>query len=272
MNLNNDFNEPLVEEFLTVMADNFFGKRRELEHLTEVFYSYVEMLRKREKEVRDKAGFLNYLLLDAKLSPDFYRSIHRSIHLEVPEMPSEIKIPDEILTLKTCSAFTVKGEFVKFVLHAYDLLQKASDEYNNGKHDSELADEGEEAEKGDVYYKLLVNMCNVINEKVKKVNTDMSASSVLQFVKKFDSASEQAENITGTMFSKYDCNLDEKFAYCPIDFDSLRLKVFPELPRKIRVESEITAFCRSVYSDNKEDIKKRISALKAKIDIIETSI
>jgi len=268
MNPNNDFNEPLVEEFLTEMADNFFGTRRKLEHLTEVFFSYIEMLRKREKEVEDKAGFLNYLLLDAKLSPDFYRAIH----LDVPEMLSEITFPNEILPKKFPFAFTEKGEFVKLVLHAYELLQKASDEYNNGKHDSELAEDDEEAEKGDVYYKLVVNMCDVINEKVKKVNTDMTPSAVLQFVKKFDAAAENAEQFTGAMFSKYDCNFDNKFAYCPIDFDSLKLKIFPELPKKIKVESEIISFCKRVYSDNKEAFKKRISALKAKIDIIETSV
>ncbi|OQX03851.1 MAG: hypothetical protein BWK80_54805 [Desulfobacteraceae bacterium IS3] len=265
MSLQHDFNEPLVEEFLTDLADSFFGTRRELEHLTEVFFSYIEILRKREKEVEEKAGFLNYLLLDAKLSPDFYRSIH----LDAPDMLSEIKFSDEILPKKFSLALTAKSEFVKLVLYAYDLLQKASDEYNNGKGDCKFAEDDEEAEKGDVYYKLVVNMCNVINEKVKKVNTDMAPSCVLQFVKKFDSGDESTENITGTVFSRYDSSLDKKFAYCLIDFDSLKLKVFPELPSKMKAEPEITAFCKRVWSDNREDIKKRISELKQKINIIE---
>jgi hypothetical protein len=257
MNLQNDFNEPLVEEFLTEMADNFFGTRRELEHLTEVFFSYIEVLRKREKEVEDKAAFLNYLLLDTKLSADFYRSIH----LDPRDLFSEISCSDEVLPRKFSFAFTPKSEFVKLVLYAYDLLQKASDEYNNGKYDSES---DEEAEKGDVYYKLVLNMCNVINEKVKKVNTDMAPSCVLQFVRKFDSVAQDTENITGTICSKYDSSLDKRLAYRPIDFDSLKLKVFPEFPKKVNIESKITAFCKRVYSDNKEDIKKRISDLKEK--------
>ncbi len=259
MNPFNDFSDTLAEEVLTDMADTFFGARKQLEDMIEIFQSLVEELREKEVEVAGRAGFLHYVLLRGKVAGDFYESIK----VDSPQILLESKFSDKCLPYKIPFAFTDRGKFTKLVLWAYDALQNACDEYINGKYYDDPEEKGRK--KLTIHYKLIKNMCKVINEKVYKVNTDVSPVCVLQYAKKFDPETMEKERIAGATFGGYACSIDEKLAYKTIDFDSLQLKKYPELPKEDKVNFEITLFCKKNYPKYKDEIKKLISDLEDRI-------
>lgn len=258
--LPNDFSEPLVQEVLTDMANTFFGTRKELDDMMEALDAFVEELRQREAAIALRAGFLNHLFLDERAARDFYAAIK----LDSPELLLEAEFSDKTISQEIPFAFSTKGEYIKLVLSAYDATQKACHEYLNGK----LCEDPEEQGRMDVtvHYKQIVKMCEIINEKVHQVNTGMSPVCVLQYAKKFNPEAEEKERITGATFGGYACSIDDKLAYRPINFDSLQLKKYPELPDHDEVYHEITSFCKKEYHRHKADIKELISNLKLRVE------
>ncbi|QTA93879.1 hypothetical protein [Desulfonema magnum] len=261
MNLyHNDFSDALVEEVLTDAACTFFGARKQMEEMIALFGSFVESLRENEAKVADRAGFLNYLLLGGHAARDFYKFLR----VDSPDILLESQFSGAPLPTEIPFAFTKRGEFTKLVLGAYNDLQKVCDEYVNGKADETCCEKN--IGKISVYYNLIVSMCDFINEKVRSMNCDMSPSSVLQFAKKFDPGAEKKACITGGMcFGGDECGINQRLAFQPVDLDSLDLKTYPELPKQDKVASEITLFCKTLYSCSKDEIKKRIFDLKEKI-------
>ncbi len=252
-----DFSEPMVEEVMSDVADHFFGSRKELEDMTEIFGSYLIKLREKEDELAERAGLLNWLLINADTVSRFYEAIGVN-----PEklLMAEPRLPDTTHKLEQMPfAFTAKGEFVKIVLWAYNALQKACYEHINGY--------PEDSDCGDVYYKMLLKMASLINEKICNINTGMSPCCVLDFARRFNPCSQGKEHITGGTLDGYAFSIDSKLAYQPIAFESLQLKSYPELPEQNTVISEITLFCEKNYPDNKDEIRKRIADLKRRIRI-----
>jgi len=94
---------------------------------------------------------------------------YEAIRINSPDVLLEGQFSNKTVPDETPFALTAKGEFTRFVLRAYDDLQQACDEYTHGK-----PDDGSRLEKNDAYYNLLINMCDLINEKVHYVNTNMS--------------------------------------------------------------------------------------------------
>ena len=259
-NSNNDFCDPMIEEVITDAADSFFGARRQLDGMMDLFQSYVEAFRKKEAELADKAGFVKYLLLDRETAGNFYESIS----VDSPEILLEGDFSDNALPTTIPFAFTVKGEYISLVLRAYNELQKASDEYINGENDNGVNGKGTAGSI--VYYNLIIKMCELINEKVHQMNTEMSPISVLQFFRRLNPEIGSKERITGgNTFDGYERGINQKLAYQPIDFDSLQLRKYPELPKQEQVASDIISFCKKIYSGSKEDIKKRLSQVKWKV-------
>jgi hypothetical protein len=255
MSSHKNFSDSMAEEVLTDMADTFFGARKELEHTIKAFQSLVETLREKETEVDAKAGFLNHLLLYGRAAADFYETIK----VGTPSILLENKISDRPLLEKVPFALSPKGKFIKLVLRAYDALQEACDEYINGKY---YKDPEENVKRVTVHYKQIKIMCKIINEDVQKINKNMNPACVLQYAKGLDYETRDNERITGGTLDGYACSIDEKLAYKPIDFDSLRLKEYPALPKKDSVISEIRSFCKKIYSKNKTDIDKLIADLE----------
>ena len=153
MNSDKNFSNSLVEEILVDVADTFFATRRHLEEMMDMLQSFVKTLREKEAEVASRAGFLHYLLLHGREAGDFYKSIK----VDSVAIVSESNFSNKAIPEKIPFAFTTRGKFIKLVLWAYDVLQKACDEYINGKY---YDDPNEKMGKGiTVHYNQIVIMC-----------------------------------------------------------------------------------------------------------------
>jgi hypothetical protein len=253
MSHQSDFNTALLGEVFTDMAENFFGARKQLEDMMELFDTYVKGCKENGKDVAVKAGFLNHLLLGKEGALKFYQTINADSALIL----SKNEFSENILPERIPFALTAKGEYAHIVLWAYDTLEKACHKYVNGEY---LYEQGKE--KVVPHYRLIHQMCEMINDRVRHVNANMPPGDVLQCVRKFTQDSEDSGCIAGAAYSDFDCRINEKLCYRPIEFDSLNLIEYPVLPPERRVSSEIVSFCKEHYSANKEEISKRISELK----------
>jgi hypothetical protein len=207
---------------------------------------------------------LNYLLLEEKAAPDFYKRINA----DAADLLLAGKYSDTAIPHFSPFAFTGKSEYIKFVLWAYNSLQKACDEYMNGKTETHPYKDGEDNDEDnkqpDISYKFLIDLCKVVNDEIRRINSSASLSGVLQFVKKFNPEATERERATGGTGGEY-MGIDEKLSYRPIKFESLNLTRYPELPKEEQVMSDIVSFCKKNYSAHKSEIQKRISDLKKKI-------
>lgn len=254
-----DFSEPMVEEVLTDLADNFFSSRKELDDMIDIFYSYLIKLREKEAELAERAGFLNWLLINGSTVSGFYELLG----MNPPAfLTAESRLPDrKIIPEEIPFAFTAKGEFVKTVIWAYNALQKACQGHMNGY------PEDTDRDSREIYYKMMLKMSMLINKKIADINTGMSPYSVLGFARKFNPEARVKECVAGATLGGYACSIDSKLAYQPIDFESLNLKTYPELPEQRTVLPEITSFCEKNYAGKKDEIRKRIADLKRRIRI-----
>lgn len=250
-----DFNTALLGEVFTDMAENFFGARKQLEDMMELFDTYVRGCKENSKDVVVKAGFLNHLLPGKQGAQKFYQTIKADSALIL----SENEFSENILPESIPFALTAKGEYTHIVLWAYNALERACHRYLNGEY---LYEGGKE--KVVPHYRLIQQMCEMINERVRHVNANMPPGDVLQCVRKFTQDSEDSGCIAGAEYSDFDCRINEKLCYRPIKFDSLNLIEYPVLPPEREVAPKITSFCKEYYSAHKEEINKRLADLKKK--------
>jgi len=238
----------LVEEVLTDVAESFFGARKELDDLSELFMAYVERLRKEARRVEAVAGRLNHILVRNTVCREFYGML--GIDQPGPYLDSRLLSEDPRISIPF--AITERGRFIKLVIRFYTELQHASETYTRGPADT---DDG----TGDapVYYNLVRSMCALINEKVCRVRDGMSPACVLQYARKFDTQHGQQATVTGATVGTY-AHMDSKFECRPIDFDRLDLAQFPKLPEADAVNADIIAFCKAHYPDIRTDLHGRL--------------
>lgn len=255
-----DFSEALVEDFIRETANTFFGTRKQLEDMIASFHEAVEELREKEAWVAERANLLNFLLLRGKAAEDFYLLLK----LDAKPFATGIDFTERVLPEKIPFSLSEQKKIIKLVLWAYEALQQECHAYMNGKY---FIDPDEGIEKVTVHYNQIRMMTDLINERVHKVNTEMSPVCVLQYARKFDLEAEAKERITGggVNFGGYACSIDKKLAYDPVDFESLNLKEFPDLPTTDQVKADITRFCKNLYPGNKHAIHQIVSDLTHRI-------
>jgi len=247
-----NFSDNLVEEVLTDVAQAFFGARKELDDLSDLFMAYVQRLQEEARRVEAIAGQLNHLFVRSTVSRNFY--VMLGIDQSEPYLNSRF-VPDH-RPVSIPFAVTDRGRFIKLVLRIYHALQCASDAYVRGP-----AIEDDEAGEPPVYYNLVRSMCAVINEKVCGVRDGMSPACVLQYAKRFDPSQAQKAKVTGASSGQY-AHMDAKFECQPIDFDQLDLVLFPDLPKVKAVKADIVAFCKQCYPDIRSEVRIRIQQFR----------
>jgi len=247
-----NFGDSLVEEVLTDVAESFFGARKELDDLSDLFMAYVDRLQEAARHVEVLAGRLNHLLARDEVRREFYRMLE--VEQPGPYLHSPFKPEDRRISVPF--ALTERGRYIKLVVQRYADLQRLSETYTRGPAE---ADDG--TGEPPVYYNLVRSMCELINEKVCNVRDGMSPACVLQYAKKFYVQHAQQAKVTGATAGTY-AHMDSKFECQPIDFDQLDLVQFPELPKTDHVKADIVAFCKRHYSAIQADVPDLLAHLR----------
>ena len=252
MGVTKDFGDSLVEEVLTDVAESFFGARKELDDLSELFMAYVDRLHEAARHVETHAGRLNHLLARDDLRRDFYGML--GVEHPNPYYHSPFKPEDRRMSIPF--AMTKRGRYIKLVIQCYADLQRVSETYIKGP----AADDDGTGEPP-VYYHLVRSMCELINEKVCRLQNGMSQACVLQYAKKFDIQHAQQAKVTGATAGTY-AHMDSKFECQPIDFVQLDLVQFPEFPKADDVKPDIVSFCKKHYPAIRAEVPALIAQFR----------
>ncbi len=259
MVLRDDYVDSLAEEVLTEMATSFFGARKQVDDSITVLERYAESLRKKEEEVEAAARFLAWMMVSPETPAEFYQSIGISQNT----FPLEGELSDRFLPKEMPGALTAKGMFVKLTIHAYKTLHKLCDEYMNGKKSKEM-------EKYDPYaidsgYRIMQGMCQLVNEQINKINSEMRPGQTLRYFKRFSPCTEAREDITGGMTfgaSGSECRLNQALAFEPIDMKSFCLKEYPLLPTPDEAEGKLVSCCKKVWDSRRKEAQHIIEEVK----------
>lgn len=250
-----DYADELQQEVVTDMAETYFGARKDIDDMLEVFDKMVGTLRQQEPRLSQAAARLHRLLLDRQTAEDFYDTLNVS--------PSSIPYTDEKpkpFFDKLPFAFTGAGRFERCVFRAYDLLQKEVDEYLNGRYFDDPEQPGRK--RLTVHYLRLKTLSEYINQEMERVNKT-TVSGALKFIKTMDPEQMQHEGMMGEAVKGAD-HIDRDMQFTRIDFQGLGLPVVQELPPLYSVRASIKDFCLKLYKKRKEDVAEAMRSLLGK--------
>ncbi|MDQ7834038.1 MAG: hypothetical protein RDU24_01520 [Humidesulfovibrio sp.] len=246
--------DALESEVLTEMADTFFGKRKALEDLIEDFKLLVEDIKAREAKVFSRVFFLRSLLLGQEGEAELFAALG----LEDPFNGSMLHPGSRTWQPERVAfAFFVSTRFEKAVLQAYSEVRRTCEVYMNGEYEEDPDRSGRK--RLSPHYRQIQRHCARLNERIDKVNTEMSPSSVLQYARSI-SAEDQPGH--GTLSNSLGAeSLDNGLMFPKIDFVSLGLWKAPNLPPVESCGPAIRSFCQGYYKRNSTQIKKVLSDL-----------
>jgi len=259
MVLREDYVDSLAEEVLTEMATSFFGARKQVDDSITVLHSYAESLRKKEAEVNAGARFLAWMML----SPETVSAFYQSIGIPEGTFPLEREMSDRFLPKEMPGSLTAKGVFVKLTIHAYKNLHKLCEEYMNGKKAGDL--EKYDPQSIDSGYRIMQGMCQVINEQINKINSEMRPGQTLRYFKRFNPTHESREDITGGMTfgaSGTECRINQALAFKPVAMQDFCLREYPQLPKPESIEEKIVSRCRKIWDTRQQEARSLIEEVK----------
>ncbi|MBU1040191.1 MAG: hypothetical protein KKF77_03715 [Proteobacteria bacterium] len=247
--------DALGEEVLTEMAGTFFGARKALDDLLEDFNVLVEELRAREAKVYSRVCYLRSLLL----GPEGEEAFFAELGLKAPfagscgHSGSRTWHPD-----RTPFAFFASTRYLKAVLQAYADLRHTCEAYMVGEYEEDPGQSGRK--RLSPHYRQVERHCARLNERIEKLNTEMTPSSVLEFARGINAAEEPGQGVLDNSLGAE--SLDNSMKFQKIDFAALGVWKAPSLPPVESCEAAISRFCTGWFKQHGLQIKKVLADLE----------
>ena len=250
-----DFADQLQMDVVADMADSFFGSRKEVDNALEAFEGMVRELLPVIEHLYRAAATLRMLLLDDETVDAFCAALG---------LDSSAVLPAEGASILTREglpfALTGKGRYAACVIEAYVGLLRATDEYIHGHYFNDPARPGRK--RLTMHYRRLKEVAGIINEKIRKANTDRSVTSVLREVRSLDPVKMEREELLGDVNFQGGCALDRDMCFVPIDFDGYHFPEVAELPHLDTIQSALRRFCAQVWEAREDDARRAMSVFK----------
>lgn len=247
--------DALAQEFMSDVADRFFGDRKRLDETMELFYCRVEQLKEIARTVRARVGLLDYVLLRGELAPDFWQAI------DVEHMPfAGYHTRPGVLPEDRPWALTRKRRWKKWIMKSYRLLEQSVHDYMHGQVYDHPRIKGKKMVT--LHYDQLKALHTRIVEEAERINKEMSPSEMLSYTKGFSPEQCSKEKVAGVLPDGYACSLDSEFAYMTVDFDSLLLPEYPDLPSPAQIEGVVTRLVDRVWRERSADVIELLDEMK----------
>ncbi|MBU1229515.1 MAG: hypothetical protein KKA55_01650 [Proteobacteria bacterium] len=248
------FADALESEVLTEMAGTFFGARKALEEYLEDFHLDVESLRSMEARVFSRALFLRSLLL----GPEGEAALFAEIGVAPPFADSRRHSGSRTWHPERLPfALFTGARYAKAVLLAYAEVRQACEVYMSGEYEDDPVQKGRK--RLSLHYRQVERQCQRLNERIGRLNTEMTPSSVLQYARSISMVDQPGH---GTLSNSLGAeSLDKGLQFQPVDFASLGLWVAPSLPPVEACEKDILRFCARQFKLHGPQIKKVLADL-----------
>lgn len=244
-----DYLDSLVEEGLIEAAENFFGRRKNLEVEIEEFQALLGALANQASKVRYWRRILLLLLFDeTSLLSELFQSlgVDSIAATEIFGDPT----PD-VTNLGLPYALTMGGRYRKMLVQIYLKAAEAVDEYYYGRH---YADKTIKTKKVlSVHYHMVQDVCRDLNKKIQTLNTFSRPSDMLQFTKRINVESSDKERIVD---AGVEYTLDDDMSFKPIHCDKLPLPMFVPLPFGQKDEEIVVQFAERLIKKRKGDVAR----------------
>ena len=259
MHKNGDLGDILIEEVLAETANDFFGKRKDMENLVTVLNRSAEGLRRKSMVISRYMGFLQYLLVDPEQHAVFFSRLGLEDHL--PTNPVSWVDFDKVPPVKRFVAGK-RQQLQSLVTWAYEQIQRRCAAYMHGTASHISRDTGEEATDPDVSYAVLKQMVALVNERIKNVNAERSTASVMRFAKSLHPDVAEKEAIAGAMLPEYNTRFNQKMKLALVDFNALAVVSYPDLPSLAIAKPVIRQICKEVFARHKPRVLARIKKVQ----------
>lgn len=245
-----DIAESLQQDVITEMAESFFGDRVELEDKIGAFRLLTNDLREKMPQVYQSASRLFCLLIDRDGVRNFASELEITFD-GLPFVDDQTSFSPESVPF----AFTLRKRYEKCLCSAYDRLQKQIDEYNHGRYYTE-----DGRKRMTIHYLRLKALAEYLNEQTDHVNSKLSPSGVLRYVKKLDTVQAEREKVFGQACLIEGCSLDTELTFSRIDFSALGFPELSDLPPLKDVKKAIGQYCKKECPSRKAEVKNVLKA------------
>lgn len=253
----NDFADQLQADVISDMAESFFGDRKELDTALEAYAAMVEEFLPVIENLFRAAATLRLLLLDEATADGFCAELGLDPCRIPPAEDAPILVHESLPF-----ALTGKGRYVTCVETAYRGLFDAIRDYLHGRCYNDPKRPGRK--RMTMHYKRLEEIADIINEKIHKANNERSVSSMLREVKNMNPEQMEREDLLGDVCYRKGDGFDSDMCFMPIDFDGYRFPEVVELPPENEVRPAIKRFCRRVYDERRDDVRKAMDAFRGR--------
>jgi len=241
-----DFFDALHEETMLVMAENFFCRRKEMDEWLECFGTLA-------KEVRAAGSLaLTYwrtfllLLADGEEARTLLEKAGMDAAALVREAgacePAHMEIP---------FALTWKGRHRKSARRAYLAARQATLAYLEGTYRADPVNPARKTVTPN--YRGLAGLAEKINKEAEMLNSGMSPSNMLAYVKSLDPAEVERESHAGGFTGEDMGKLDRDMAVKSVDFEALGLPVLAEPVPLEEIEPALDAASRAVFKEKRAE-------------------
>ena len=210
----------LAEEFLTDVAGSFFDARLRLEAMIETFEASAERLRREADKVAGAAAALWRALLEE----DSATALFHRLGIDASPFARAARKATLSGPVVVPKLWGRRRRYARTVEDAYQRLAREVRRYQEGP------PETERGATAAVYYNLVLEMARIVNQQVLAVNSLMSPSTALQYVKQFNPSQLERERITGGGCQGLAGDLDTCLAFQPVSPEAMGLPVYPLLP------------------------------------------
>ncbi|WP_419779703.1 hypothetical protein [Maridesulfovibrio sp.] len=252
-----DLTDALTDEVLHDMADSYFGARIDVDDAIEFFHEVSEKLHVKLYTVFRACALMEKICLGPDGANDFWVSTGLSRDLFF--YPAGVE--STTLIAKPSFSFTGRGEHIKWLSFAYELLSASIEDYMHGSiEDQDNGRKVRTVNRADFF-----RMADEINVKIEKVNRNVTASDVLKFTKSLDPAAVQKENIAGCVGLQCQV-IDDEMAFHVITIKDIDFPKFPDLPPRKEMATYISGYCSQVWARDKVRVKALLKDLRKNVN------
>ncbi len=248
-----DFADGLQQEVLIEAANNYFGRRRDVEDMQDLLREKAEQLRPRREEAVQRADLLYALLLDGEAAAPFFETVN-ACQLYLPMLVDPQRAG---LRFAMPSGLTAKKRYIRLLRRVYERTREACDRYLYGDHITDA----QGRKRMSVNYVDLMRLADLVNHNVGRVNKENSASCAIGFARSMDTERMEAEKVMGAPCGEWGCGLDNSMAMAFIDRRELGIVALPDLPPLEKVRKDVTAFGKELYARHTD----RLEAIVARV-------
>jgi len=236
-------NQVLIEDMLRDSAENFFGRRVNLEQEITLLKEKIAQLAHLIQRINTHQRTLATLLITQDNWTRLFKEVLK-VELDYPQ--------NKLNQISGCPwSLFFKTKYKKCFWTYYQSMAQAIEIYWFGKEELEPKTK---IKKVSFHYELALKWIKRLNQEISQLNTYYKPSDFLQFSKRMQTLEGQ-ENLGGTMVY----TLDKDFKYQKLDPKRLGLVFYPRLPVGEAVRKKLNLFLEEVYAKHESEIRNLLT-------------